>query len=124
MRLRESISAARRGDPIQNAAGEMEFEFQFGADDPTFAGHFPGRPILPGVFQLELTRVAAESVLKCSLSIREIRKAKFQRPILPEETVRLALKLSEHGGTIQARAGFSVGGEPAGETVLVLWRSN
>ena|ERR1041385_5112397 len=124
MRMLESIAAARRGDPIQNAEGEMVFEFQFGADDPTFAGHFPGRPILPGIFQLDLTRLAAEFVLKHPLSVQEIRKAKFQRPILPEETVRLALKLSLNGERIQARAGFTVGGEPAGETVLLLWRSN
>ena len=60
-----------------------------------FAGHFPDRPMLPGVFQLEMAHVAAESVLNCPLAVREIPKAKFQRPILPGEIVRLELKLSE-----------------------------
>ena len=55
--------------------------------------------------------------------VREIRKAKFQRPILPGETVRLALKLSEKDGTIQALAHFSVIGQPAGEMILLLWRN-
>ena len=102
--MRDSISAARIGDPRQNADGTTVFEFKFAAEDPAFAGHFPGRPILPGVFQLEMTRVAAESVLNCLLSVREIRKAKFQRPILPGETVRAELKLSTTDGAVQARA--------------------
>ena len=123
MTMRDSIAAARIGDPCQAADGATLFEFKFGAEDQTFAGHFPGHPILPGVFQLEMTRVAAESVLNCPLSIREIRKARFQRPILPGETVRVELKLSQSDGVIQARAGFSVDGQPAGETILFLWRT-
>ena len=120
MTMRQSIAAARIGEPRLNAEGATVLEFKFATEDPTFAGHFPGRPILPGVFQLELTRVAAELVLHCSLSVLEIRKAKFQRAILPEETVRLELKVSTNGSAIQARGGFSVNGEPAGETVLLL----
>ena len=106
-----------------NADGATIFEFRFGANDPVFAGHFPNRPLLPGVFQLEMTRVAAESVLNCSLTVREICRAKFQRPILPDEVVRLELKLSEADGAIQARANYSVSGQPAGETILLLCRN-
>ena len=120
MSLRDSIAAARVSDPRQNAEGATVLEFKFGPEDPTFTGHFPGRPILPGVFQLEMARVAAEFVLKSSLSVQEIRKAKFQRPIFPGETVRLELKITTNDGAIRARADFSVDGQPAGETVLLL----
>jgi 3-hydroxyacyl-[acyl-carrier-protein] dehydratase len=121
--MQNSVAAARIGEPKQSADGANVFEFRFNADDPTFAGHFPGRPILPGVFQLEMARAAAAAVLNCPLAVREIRKAKFQRPILPDEVVRVELKLSEKEDTIQARAGFSVGGQPAGETFLILSRN-
>jgi 3-hydroxyacyl-[acyl-carrier-protein] dehydratase len=121
--LRTSINAARIGDPQLEADGATRFEFRFSADDPTFAGHFPGGPILPGVFQLEMARAAAEWLLAGALTMREISKAKFQRPILPEETVRLALKVSEADGLIRARAIFSVNGQPAGETALSLCRN-
>ena len=123
MTMQNSIAAARIGAPQQNADGTSVFEYRFGANDPTFAGHFPNRPLLPGIFQLEMARAAAESVLNCPLAAREISKAKFQRPILPDETVRLDLKLSESAGAIQARASFSIGGQPAGETILLLWRN-
>ena len=121
--MQRSIAAARIGESKQNADGTNVFEFRFGASDPTFAGHFPNRPLLPGVFQLEMARVAAESILNCPLAVREISKAKFQRPILPDEIVRLELKLSEANGAIQARANFSVKGQASGETILLLWRN-
>lgn len=35
-----------------------EFLFSFAAEEDTFKGHFPNHPILPGVFQLEMTRFA------------------------------------------------------------------
>jgi len=120
MSMRDSIGAARMVDPRQNAEGATALEFKFGPEDPTFTGHFPGRPILPGVFQLEMARVAAEFVLKSSLSVQEIRKAKFQRPIFPGETVRLELTITTNDGAVRARADFSVDGQPAGETVLLL----
>jgi 3-hydroxymyristoyl/3-hydroxydecanoyl-(acyl carrier protein) dehydratase len=121
--MQSSITAAQIGEPQKNADGTNVFEFRFGSDDSVFAGHFPNRPLLPGVFQLEMARVAAESVLDCPLAVREISKAKFQRPILPDETVRLELKLSETSGAIQTRASFSVKGQAAGETILLLWRN-
>ena len=123
MTMRDSITAARMGEPRQNADGSTLFEFKFAASDPVFVGHFPGHPILPGVFQLEIVRVAAEAVLNCPLAISEIRKAKFQRPILPDEVALVELKLTEKDGNIQTNAKFSVGGQPAGETILQLWRN-
>ena len=121
MTMRESIVAARIKGPLRHVDGAWEFEFRFGADDPTFAGHFPGRPILPGAYQIEMLRAAAEWALDCSLAVREVPKAKFLRPILPDETVSMDLNLSKEGDTIRAQARFSVLGQRAGETVLVLW---
>jgi 3-hydroxyacyl-[acyl-carrier-protein] dehydratase len=123
MTMPSSIAAARIGGLQKNTDGTNVFEFCFGADDLVFAGHFPNRPLLPGIFQLEMARVAAECILDCSLAVREISKAKFQCPILPDEIVRLELKLSGTDGAIQARANFFIGRQPAGETILLLWRN-
>jgi 3-hydroxymyristoyl/3-hydroxydecanoyl-(acyl carrier protein) dehydratase len=124
MTMRQSIAAAQTVEPRADATGAATAEFRFGANDPVFAGHFPHRPILPGVFQLELARVVAEKVLGCPLFVREIARAKFQQPILPEETVRVDLKLTEKDGIVQAYAGFTVGGRAAGETTLLLCRND
>ena len=124
MTMQGSIAAARLSGPSLQPDGSVAFEFRFPANDPVFAGHFPGHPILPGVFQLEMARIAAELALGGKLSVREISKAKFQRPILPDELVRVDLKFSEQDGSIRVRAGFSVGAQPAGETQLLLWRND
>lgn len=124
MTMRESIHRAKCSGPIPNTDGSATLEFCFPAADPTFAGHFPTRPLLPGVFQLEMVRLSAEAMLNCALSVREVTKAKFLRPIIPAETVRVALKLVEKPDTIQARASFSVTGQPAGEAILLLARDS
>jgi 3-hydroxymyristoyl/3-hydroxydecanoyl-(acyl carrier protein) dehydratase len=124
MTMRDSIRRARVSGPQPEATDSATLEFCFPADDPTFAGHFPTRPLLPGVFQLEMARFAAESVLNCPLAVREITKAKFLRPIIPTETMRVELKLSPKADTIQARALFTVTGRPAGEAILQLARSS
>ena len=116
MRMRESITAARQGGdgPV--------FEFCFAGSDPIFAGHFPGRAILPGIFQIEMARMAAEWSSRRRLVIREVSRAKFQRPVLPGERLKLELKLIETGAgdVASAHAHFSVDGQPAGETLLKL----
>ena len=123
MTMQRSIQTAQISGPHAETDGRSVCEFRFAADDPVFAGHFPGNPILPGVFQLELTRLVAESVLKCPLTVREISKAKFRLPISPGETVRVELKLTDKDGAIQARASFSVGTQPAGDSILMLARN-
>ena len=119
----DSISAARISGPHSLTDGSHIFEFRFPASDPTFAGHFPTRPLLPGVFQLEIARVAAELVLKTPLAVREITKAKFLRPIIPDETVRVELKVAEKADMMQVRASFSVTGQAAGEAILLVTRN-
>ena len=148
MTMRDSILAARVGDltfgsfgvppsvgpaPEPPGGGTANLgaqpliavqEFRFAATDPTFAGHFPTRPILPGIFQLEMTRLMAEEVLQNSLSIREITKAKFLWPIVPEQMIRVELKLVAKDETFQARANFFADGRSAGEAILQLARTS
>jgi 3-hydroxymyristoyl/3-hydroxydecanoyl-(acyl carrier protein) dehydratase len=118
--MRDSISAARKSGPLPQADGVNLFEFDFSAEDPVFAGHFPDRPILPGIFQLEIARMAAEWIQNRPLAVQEIAKAKFQRPVLPGEILKMNLKLSGAGGMVSARANFICGGQAAGEAFLKL----
>jgi len=120
MNMRDSISAARKSGPTAQPDGAQAFEFNFSPTDPVFAGHFPHRPILPGIFQLEIVRLAAEWIQNRPLAVGEIAKAKFQRPILPGETLKLSLKLTAADNQISARANFICGGQPAGEAFLKL----
>src|SRR6185369_6766602 len=120
MNMRDSIAAARLSGPEHQADTTVSFQFQFGASEPIFAGHFPGHPLLPGVFLLEMARMAAEWVFGGAMAVQEISKAKFLRPILPGEILKLELKCSEASGAVQARSLFTVDGQRAGEVLLSL----
>jgi 3-hydroxymyristoyl/3-hydroxydecanoyl-(acyl carrier protein) dehydratase len=122
--MRASITAARISGPSREPDGTACLEFRFAATDPVFAGHFPNQPLVPGVFQLEMARLGAEWLIGEQLGVREISKAKFLRPIIPAELVRMNLRLSESDGDIGVRATFSVGGQAAGETLLKLIKAN
>ena len=118
--MRDVITQARRDDPPADANGTTVFEFCFDGAAEFFAGHFPGQPILPGIFQVEMTRTAAEWNLGRTLSVQTVRKAKFLRPVHPGETLRLALKLTPDGDGFLATGRFAVGEQAAGETQLRL----
>jgi 3-hydroxymyristoyl/3-hydroxydecanoyl-(acyl carrier protein) dehydratase len=56
-------------------------------DHPAFAGHFPGRPIVPGVLLLDWAQHAIESATGQVLA--GLAAAKFLSPALPGETLAL-----------------------------------
>jgi 3-hydroxyacyl-[acyl-carrier-protein] dehydratase len=123
MTMLDPIRAARLGEPQLQPDGSAVQEFRFPATDSVFAGHFPGHPLLPGIFQIEMTRGLAESVLGGKLDVRSVTKAKFLRPIIPGETVRVELKSTEKADTIQLRARLTVIGQAAGDVMLEVARA-
>jgi 3-hydroxyacyl-[acyl-carrier-protein] dehydratase len=120
--VRDVIERACVGGGERDGDGNAVFGFRFALEEEVFRGHFPGKPILPGVFQVEMARLAAERATGRRLAIREVERAKFSRPILPGETVRLVLSLAlaESDGPLAATARLSVNSEAAGEVRLVL----
>lgn len=56
-----------------------------------FQGHFPEQPLLPGVTQLTWVMHYCQTLLGIKPNLASIDVIKFQRPILPNSTVNLAL---------------------------------
>jgi 3-hydroxyacyl-[acyl-carrier-protein] dehydratase len=96
------------------------------ANEPQFTGHFPGRPIMPGVLMIEALAQAGAAVV---LSLPENRgklalfagvdECRFRRTVIPGDTLRLEVtveKLQRLFG--RARAVATVDGEVAVEAVL------
>ena len=78
---------ALRGIRQQDNGEIVSGTFHFSADFAGFQGHFPGRPILPAIVQCAAVRVLLEQVLAGELLPSEMAGLKWQRPILPDETV-------------------------------------
>lgn len=72
-----------------------EQRFEVPVDHPAFDGHFPGRPILPGVVLLGRTVRALGEALGEPPSAYEIAAAKFLRPVGPGTT--LAIRIEQTG---------------------------
>lgn len=73
------------------------------ADHPAFAGHFPGRPIVPGVVLLDLAQRAIEA--GCDMCLTGLSVAKFHRPVGPGEALQLEYELNGANARFEIRCG-------------------
>ena len=70
-------------------------------DHPAFDGHFPGRPILPGVAQLDLVLGLLDRALNAPVTLRRVRRMKFSSTVTPGAT--LAFRLAQSTFWLAAR---------------------
>lgn len=70
---------------------EAEFRWQVPADHPAFPGHFPGRPIVPGVVLLDRAILFAENMLGRPGLNWQVGNAKFFSPVGPDEMLSFTL---------------------------------
>jgi 3-hydroxyacyl-[acyl-carrier-protein] dehydratase len=72
-----------------------ETRFVITADHPSLAGHFPGRPIVPGVVLLDEVIAAAELWLGRPIQVASLPQTKFLAPLLPEQEAHVRLQLAD-----------------------------
>ena len=95
-------------------------------DEPYFAGHFPGEPVMPGVLMVEaLAQVGAVAILSLedmkgkTAYFGGINKCKFRRKVAPGDKLRLETKIIRRKGPVGiGSAVASVDGEVAVEAEL------
>ena len=101
----------------------------FDANDPMFEGHFPGKPIVPGVILTEALAQAAGIAAAAGYSDSEtplfllsaIRTMKFFQPVRPGDRIDLRVeKIAATDGLIQFKVMASVEGATVAEGQLVL----
>ncbi len=61
------------------------------ADHPSLPGHFPGRPLVPGVVLLDRVLDAIEAVHGVAPGAMALPRVKFMQPLLPGEAARVEL---------------------------------
>lgn len=67
-------------------------------DHPAFAGHFPGRPIVPGVVLLDRAVLFAARALERPADGLRLAGAKFLSPVGPGEELRFSFQSRTDGG--------------------------
>ena len=85
---------------------DVHLMLQIPREHPSYAGHFPGQPIVPGVVLLDLVLQAAESLPDwpgTPTSPLEIPVCKFMRSVLPGATLALSLSAGHTAGTLNFR---------------------
>ncbi len=85
--------------------------------EPYFMGHFPGRPIMPGVLIIEAMAQTAGALVVKSMGGRprdklvffvSIESAKFRRPVLPGSLLRIPVLKDRSRGEVWRFAGKAV----------------
>jgi len=96
------------------------------ANEPQYTGHFPDRPIMPGVLMVEaMAQAGAVAVLslpdyrgKLAL-FAGIDDCRFRRTVVPGDTLRMEVTLEKLRGMFgRARAVATVGDEVAAEATI------
>lgn len=80
----------------------LDFEIRVAPDHPALPGHFPGRPIVPGVLVLDLVfeRLRATA----GRAVAGVQRVKFLSPLSPEETARVQVELRESSASFRVSA--------------------
>ena len=74
-----------------------EFTWVVPAGHPAFPGHFPGRPIVPGVVLLDQAILFAQTLIGAPSGAWQIGNAKFLSPVGPAETLVFSLQATPRG---------------------------
>ncbi len=75
-------------------------------NEPYFTGHFPHKPIMPGVLQVEAMAQAAALICvdpdgpKLDVLIASIKEAKFRRAVVPGDVLEIFAEIKKDRGSM------------------------
>lgn len=95
-------------------------------NEPFFVGHFPHRPVMPGVLQIEAIAQAACLVVvdpngpEMDVAIAGVNSARFRRPVVPGDVCEIRSEVVKDRGQIMIVKGeILIDGEVAAEAEMI-----
>jgi len=98
------------------------------ANEPFFTGHFPEFPVMPGVLIVEAMAQVAGVLVLMGVPDRQsklvlfasVEEAKFRKPVLPGDTLRIEMKILKKKATVvKAQGVVTVEGAPVAEATVM-----
>jgi 3-hydroxymyristoyl/3-hydroxydecanoyl-(acyl carrier protein) dehydratase len=71
--------------------------FRFAASLPVFAGHFPGNPLLPGVYQVAAVAELGRRALGDGLSVLAVPRCKWSAMVRPDDDLVVTVQWKPAG---------------------------
>jgi len=96
-------------------------------NEPFFVGHFPGAPVMPGVLIVEAIAQAGGALLLTEVEDRDsklmfftgIERAKFRRPVVPGDQLRIEIEVKAwRGNAVRMEGRAFVGDKRAAEAIV------
>lgn len=80
-------------DMVRHGPDEVRFDLHLRPDHPAFRGHFPGRPMLAGVIQIDWAMQLAHAHLGLDRRAAEDFQTKYRRIVPPDRPLSLHLRI-------------------------------
>jgi 3-hydroxymyristoyl/3-hydroxydecanoyl-(acyl carrier protein) dehydratase len=124
--------------PTQDAAGALvawsrtpdadaaQAVFRFAGTLPVFIGHFPGQPLVPGVYLLASVIHLAGLALRgaggdgARPRLAAVERAKWSAPAYPDQDLQVAITWTRAAGRISVDGTVAVAGVPCSACRVVL----
>jgi acyl-CoA synthetase (AMP-forming)/AMP-acid ligase II len=117
-KLRQSALDALLAGSDNAGTASPDFAFTVAPDHPSLPGHFPGRPIVPGVLVLDLVFERLRASL--GREVARVARVKFVSALQPGEAAQVQFRLRDETVSFQVRAGHGAAARAIAEGSVVL----
>jgi 3-hydroxyacyl-[acyl-carrier-protein] dehydratase len=99
---------------------EVKSSIKFNQDFIGFDGHFPDKPIVPGICQIQTVVATVNEAFNKDYIVEEIKNAKFFEPILLRDEISCICLCKEQDDKLIVKANLKKGEDKVAQISLVL----